>query len=341
MSLKSSNPLKREYILHLLLWGSVLLFPYIKFMEREGGYPETFLHELNSILFIIIPSYAFYAWWLPLTPDKRWRSLILLILIFIGAVFLFEFTDSLFHSSNFQPFLWKQFFSDVVKNLAFITFFFALHIVKNSLLQKRQLDEISEGKKQAELLALKAQVTPHFLFNTLNGLYADALKHDEALADSILQLSTNTRYFLKEGQQDSVSIKEELDHIENYIQLQEKRLRIKVTVDFQKNIADSASQISPLLLIPIIENAFKYTSMLRGNGHVIHIDISEMDKELVLKCSNPFNQNAIIASDTEWTNSGIGLDNVKKRLSLLYPGRYSFEAHAEDDNFSVYLRISL
>lgn len=207
--------------------------------------------------------------------------------------------------------------------------------------QKRQLDQVSEEKKQAELLALKAQVTPHFLFNTLNGLYADALKHDDELTDSILQLSTNTRYFLKEGQQASVSIKEELDHIENYIQLQEKRLRNKVKVDFQKNISDVALHISPLLLIPIIENAFKYTSMLRGNGHSILIDVSERHKELVLNCTNPFNQNAISASDTEWENSGIGLSNVKKRLSLLYTDRYHFEANAEEDRFSVCLKIVL
>ncbi len=341
MALENSNPLKREYVIHILLWGSVLLYPYIKFMGREGGYSETFLHELNSVLFIIIPSYTLYYWWLPLKSENRKKSLIILILVFTASIFGFEFTDSLFHDYGFHPFRWKQLVSGVVKNIPFLTFFFALYIVKGLLKQKQALNQITTEKKQAELLALKAQVTPHFLFNTLNGLYADALKHDNALADSILQLSTNTRYFLKEGQQASVSIKEELNHIENYIQLQKKRLGNKVKVEFQKNLQDSSLQIAPLLLIPIIENAFKYASMLRGEEHSIDINVSERNEELILTCINPFNENTISTSDTEWTNSGIGLSNVKKRLSLQYPDSHHLEASAKENGFSVNLKIIL
>ncbi len=157
MLLKNSGPLKREYILHLILWGAVLVFPYIKFIEREGGYPETFLHELNSILFIIIPSYVFYLWWLPLSLYKRWKWLPLLILVFTGAILAYEFTDSLFHGDNFQPFSWRQFLSDVVKNSAFILFFHVLYLIKRSFAQKEALNQISEEKKKAELRVIEAQ----------------------------------------------------------------------------------------------------------------------------------------------------------------------------------------
>ncbi|MBO3697163.1 LytTR family DNA-binding domain-containing protein [Roseivirga sp. E12] len=157
MASKNSSPIKREYILHLVLWGGVLLFPYIKFIEREGGYPETFLHELNSILFIVIPSYAFYFWWLPLIPEKRWRWLPSLIIIFVGSILGYEFTDSLFHGGNFQPFSWKQFLSDVVKNSAFILFFLALYLIKRSLNQKHQLDLISNEQVQAEQTIFEAK----------------------------------------------------------------------------------------------------------------------------------------------------------------------------------------
>lgn len=341
MPLKNSNSFKREYIIHILLWGSVLSYPYIKFMEREGGYSETFLHELNSILFIIIPSYTLYYWWLPLKPENRKKYIVILILVFVASIFGFEVTDSLFHDYGFHPFRWKQLLSSVVKNIPFLTFFFALYSVKGLLKQKQVLNQVTAEKKQAELLALKAQVTPHFLFNTLNGLYADALKHDDQLADSILQLSTNTRYFLKEGQQAFVSIKDELDHIENYIQLQKKRLSSKINVDFQRNINGLELQVPPLLLIPFIENAFKYTSMLRGDRHEISITISEQNKELFLKCINPFNENAISTSDAEWTNSGIGLSNVKRRLSLLYAERHELEIYSNKGSFIVNLKIIL
>ncbi len=157
MPQKISNLIKQEYILHILLWGLVLLFPYIKFIERDGGYSETFLHELNSILFIIIPSYVFYLWWLPLSLYKRWKWLPLLILVFTGAILTYEFTDSLFHGDNFQPFSWRQFLSDVVKNSAFILFFLVLYLIKRSFAQKEALNQISEEKKKAELRVIEAQ----------------------------------------------------------------------------------------------------------------------------------------------------------------------------------------
>lgn len=172
MLLKNSGPLKREYILHLILWGAVLVFPYIKFIERADGYPETFLHELNSILFIVIPSYAFYFWWLPLAPRKRWKWFPILILVFIGAILAYEFTDSLFHGDDFQPFSWRQFLSDVVKNSAFILFFLVLYLIKASLKHKDALDRISEEKKQAEQLALDVQATTP-VHEELHYIYAD------------------------------------------------------------------------------------------------------------------------------------------------------------------------
>lgn len=172
MPLKDLNPLKREYILHTLLWGSVLLFPYIKFLESEGGYSETFLHELNSILFIIIPSYVFYLWWLPLAPHKRWKRLPLLIVIFIGAILAYEFTDSLFHGDGFQAFSWKSFLSDVVKNSAFILFFLVLYLIKASLKQKDALDRISQEKKQAEQAALENRAN-NSVAEELHYIYAD------------------------------------------------------------------------------------------------------------------------------------------------------------------------
>lgn len=203
MSLKDLNLLKREYILHTLLWGSVLLYPYIKFLERDGGYSETFLHELNSILFIIVPSYVFYLWWLPFAPHKRWKRLPLFIVSFIGSILVYEFTDSLFHGEGLQAFSWKSFVSDVVKNSAFILFFLVLYLIKASLKQKDTLDRISKEKKRAEQAALEVQAN-NSVAEELHYIYADKTTYKVKSSEILfikaevdyVKIVTNDREFL-------------------------------------------------------------------------------------------------------------------------------------------------
>ena len=172
MILKNRGPIKYEYILHLLLWGGVLLFPHIKFIERDGGYPETFGHDLNSILFIIIPSYVFYFWWLPLTSPQRWKWLPILVLSFVGAIFVHEFTDSLFHDNSFQPFSWKSFLSDMVKTSAFFLVFLALYFIKHAVKQKDELAKVTKDKNQAELRVFEAQAATQAA-DEVHYIYAD------------------------------------------------------------------------------------------------------------------------------------------------------------------------
>ncbi len=189
---KGASPLKREYILHVLLWGAVLLFPYIKFIEREGGYPETLMHELNSILFIIIPSYAFYAWWLPLAPHKRLKWLPILIITFVGTILTYEYTDSLFHGSSFQPFSWAAFLSDVIKNSAFILFFLVLYLVKGILMQKQELKRISDEKKQVEKEMFKVQEKKP-ITDRVHLIYADKTTY-KVKSSEILYLKAEIDY---------------------------------------------------------------------------------------------------------------------------------------------------
>lgn len=332
---------KWEPWLHVLLWLLVLLFPYIKYFEKEGGYPESFLHEVNTTLFIMIPCYATYFWWLRLSAGKRKSTLLLLLLIFIGSAILYEFTDSMFHDESFKPFMWKQLFSSLVKYAAFAMVFVAFYQLKKTVLQQQKIQQIHNEKRQAELKAIKAQITPHFLFNTLNGIYVDALKVDEPLAKTILMLSDNTRYFLKEGQEIKVPIAKEIQHINNYLALQKHRLVDKIEVQVVDEIKKREQPIAPLLLIPLVENAIKYTSMLRGNGHVITIEMKENNDYFIFKCNNPRNDSIENTLDNNWKNSGIGLENVKKRLTLLYPEKHELTITEKPNNFKVHLTIKL
>ena len=326
---------KWEPYIHIILWTTVLLFPYIKFLEREGGYPHSLAHEINAMIFIMIPCYNIYYWILRL--QNVFFKIVLAFSICLTSAFAFDYTDSFFHDEHFQPFTWKQLFSSTIKYAAFSLFFVVLFYVKALFREQERLNMVSQKKQEAEQDSLKAQVTPHFLFNTLNVLYRDALLIDKNLAASIMTLANNTRYFLKEGQQSSVTLAQEIMHIEDYIHLQKHRLKNKVRVSFQKNVTNDQNQIVPLLLIPFVENAFKHSANIRGQNIPITINILEKNGTLEFKCSNPYQK---MNGKGIKSGLGIGIANIRSRLALCYPKRHVLKIiYAKD--YSVHLKIIL
>lgn len=264
MILKQTGPFKREYAVHILLWGAVLLFPYIKFIEREGGYPESFIHELNSILFIIIPSYAFYFWWLPLEAHKRLQWIPLFLIIFAGSILTYEYTDSLIHNSSFQLFSWNQFLSDVTKNGAFILFFLALYLIKSSYKQKEELSHISEEKRKAEQLARQVQ-TNHSITDEEHLIYADKTTY-KVKSSEILFLKAEVDYVKVVTHNREILVldslrrwKEELDN-QGFIQSHRSYLvRLNAIISISKDkveLKDHTLPIGPSYKLALA-NAFK------------------------------------------------------------------------------------
>jgi LytS/YehU family sensor histidine kinase len=195
--------------------------------------------------------------------------------------------------------------------------------------------ELENQRLSAELSFLKSQVNPHFLFNTLNNIYALSVNNDPVAAESILKLSQLLRYLLQEAQNETVSINKEIEHLRQYIDLQKLRLTKKVTVNFEMAFDSSGLSIAPLLLLPFVENAFKY-------GVSAH-DASKIDIKLSFKSSvfefivnNTLNSGASV--DIEST--GIGVENVRKRLELSYPGNFELNIKSNTVSHSVYLKIT-
>ncbi len=329
--------LRIEPWIHIFLWVIVLFYPYLKYSEREGGYMMSFTHELNSLVFKMTISYFLFFWFFPKRNKRKFLPLALLALV-INTV-LYEFADRYFHSGD--PHFWMHFFSNALTYLSFGVVFFALYSIKNIYRQQVQVEALSQGKVQAEINALKAQINPHFLFNTLNTIYANALKKDDKTPELILKLSNGFRYLFHEGQQEYVSLDQELQHMAEYIELQQERLSDKVNVSYSATIDDSALQIAPLLLIPFVENAFKYTSILKGQKHPISITVVNEGNDFFFTCSNPFSLKAKPAIDASWSESGIGITNVKKRLQLLYPEKHDLRIVEQDYIFRINLSISL
>ncbi|MEZ0610974.1 sensor histidine kinase [Fibrella sp. WM1] len=197
--------------------------------------------------------------------------------------------------------------------------------------------ETERERIRTELLYLKAQINPHFLFNTLNSIYSLAIEQSPSTADAVVQLSSFLRYVITEGRQDRVALSHELAYIGHYIALQRLRMVDTVQVSYKAPTAVNGYQIAPLLLISFIENAFKYGVSPQEPSRIdIRIEVVT-GGQLHLKVSN---QKVRVADPTA-VGSGIGLSNTKARLQLLYPGRHELVIRDEPDTFAVELDISL
>ncbi|WP_281227306.1 sensor histidine kinase [Flavobacterium aquiphilum] len=191
---------------------------------------------------------------------------------------------------------------------------------------KTRLQKVEEDKMKSELSFLKAQINPHFLFNTLNSIYSLAIKKDDKTADAVVQLSELMRYIITDANDDLIALEKEINYINNYVLLQKTRLGNTVTVNYSVDGSPIGKAITPLILISFIENAFKHGVNPNENSEIcIRIDIVE--DYLTLFVSN--NKVQSIKSD-----NGIGLQNTIERLALLYPNNHVLSI---DDNQKMYL----
>ncbi len=195
----------------------------------------------------------------------------------------------------------------------------------------------SEKEKMLfELAYLKQQINPHFLFNSLNSIYALANRQSPKTTELILDLADLLRYMLYDSNKDSIGINKEIEYLKNFIELEKLRITDKTEIKLNFSIDENRYMIEPMLLFPIVENALKYGAN-NYNESFIHISIKQQDKFLLFNCKNRIvNKNHKNRED-----SGIGLANVKRRLNLLYPGNYTLKVKEHDDIFNVELHLNL
>ncbi|MCE7991947.1 MAG: histidine kinase [Roseivirga sp.] len=204
---------------------------------------------------------------------------------------------------------------------------------RNKAAKEREA-RLEKEKVVAELQFLKNQTNPHFLFNTLNNLYALARKQSEKTPQAILQLSKFMRFVLYDTNQPTISLQEEIQMIENYISLERLRFGERIKVNFEAAQGLTAYQISPLILLPLVENAFKHgASEMEENGF-INIRLAIENGSLHFSVENSFNPVSTEA------NGGIGLSNLKRQLDLQYPG-HELSSSSKDDVYSAVLNLNL
>jgi two-component system, LytTR family, sensor kinase len=196
--------------------------------------------------------------------------------------------------------------------------------------QQVQMEKMRNDKLDTELKFLKAQYHPHFLFNALNTIYFQMDEDVHAAKKSIEKFSDLLRYQLYDQQQ-TVPIAQEMDHLQNFIALQKVRSPEKLQLHLHISPGLNGQQVYPLLFLPLVENAFKYTD---GNFISIHAEGNEKEISFEVK-------NSIPAANMPAKPGGIGLQNLQRRLALLYPGRHTLETGKNDDTFMASLKLTL
>jgi LytS/YehU family sensor histidine kinase len=204
--------------------------------------------------------------------------------------------------------------------------------------EKDQKKELEKKNLQSELGLLRSQINPHFLFNTLNNIDALIRKDPERASEILIKLSVQMRYMLYDSNIDKISLVSELEFIKDYMILQRLRIKNDHAVLLRVTGNPEGISISPMLFISFIENAFKHCTNKEQDG-AIQINISvEEGKRLCFRATNIFDPENIVNKDA---TGGIGLDLVKRRLDLIYAGKYALDTQQENNLYSVNLTINL
>ena len=294
-----------------------------------------------GVLAKLIYTFILWRWVLP-SFKKRKPLYVFLSIASLFAIFLiieivlswqfrvFTVSHMVNHSS---PAIWLTLVIYLLITLITITIYFTRESFRN----ERQKRELMESQLSTELKYLKTQVNPHFLFNTLNNLFSIAQKNkDEETANGISKLAGLMRYMLYDSTVTNVPLEKEIKNITDYIALAKLRYsRGEVIVNISEKGELSRALIAPMILLPFIENAFKHGVDIEKTT-IISIIIEAAVNKIIFQCTNPVTEPSSLAYKEY---SGIGLENVKRRLALLYPEKHKLAITNNDKNFTVYLEL--
>ena len=340
-----NHPILR-IIQHLAFW--VLSFFVFLYLFKTGAKPEK-IDYVYTILFQLTLLPAVYINIELLLPTLGNRKRILFYLLsLITIIILFAWINYNFFD-NWSAKVFPDYFFISYFTFREIVLFFIVYIIITMLLKlskswflvswlQKELLEKEKQKTVVELKALKAQINPHFFFNTLNSIYSMALDKDDRLPGTVLQLSDLMRYFLYVSRDNFILLEKDLTVVKEYIALQ--KLRSNPQLDIETKISGEISdqQIAPLLLITFLENAFKHGAKGSTENTFIKLDIKVEKNKLNFTLEN---NKGIIDKVNTGDHNGLGLENVKRQLELLYPGKHLLNIKDEQDRFVVALQLSL
>lgn len=331
--------------IHTLVWLLLLVIPYVTTDQVFNSLDATSDLKYLSLCLIlsavlIVTFYFNYFFLIPkfLLTQKYWFYFSFLLLTIVIVLVLYGI---IFFISDFSPEILAKKNPIAEKIIPVIVinaiFLWLLAIASTILLAAYdRLKQTEEEKLSAQIASLKSQINPHFLFNTLNNIYATAIDTAPKAADMIDKLSEMMRYTMKDTQQNLVLLEDEVNYINNFIELQKLRLDRSVKLEYYSLEDAKTFQIAPMLLIPFIENAFKYGVNSEQKSHIrIELEMNKTQFQLSV-VNNKVNIQQEISEST-----GLGIENTKHRLNLIYPSKHLLVINDSQKEFSVSLNIDL
>lgn len=325
-----------------LLFWVIVFFLYIllkEYPQRMTGITLICIISQET-LELAIPCYTQNLLVLPFLKRRKW-----LIGIIIYAVQLVLLIELLPYFLNSVGLLFANLFhiTDVVTNWQDQHFAFTMvAFTVMASLARVGVDRLIRDKEQREneLRHLKAQLNPHFLFNTLNNLYGLSVAESKKLPDLMLKLSDLLRYSLYDTAQQYVALQKEIDYLTNYVELERIRLSNNSNIELIVDGDTTEQYVAPLLMIVFIENAFKHFSAPKGQVAFVHVRLSVKGNELHLNVKNSIDPGFVPVPSTK-RKGGLGLENARQRLNLIYPGQYRLKINKNTDTFETDLIVEL
>lgn len=321
------NTLKKhssQILVHILFWilfVMVSLFVFSPYYWRENPF-------LQYISILVVIVYVNNLVLLPYFVKKKmyaWYVFVIALISFLATqLYCYEFAQcGCSIMKCLSDYLWQT--------LVPLIFFSFVWVLYRFIDKQEEVEQIKKEHLEMELKFLKSQINPHVLFNNLNTIYAYALEKPNETPELILRLSDNLKHVLYESNAKKIPLHKEIQFIDNYMTFQELRTEGVNTIVYTKSIENENNQIAPLLLITIIENAFKHSSL---NSEIV-VSIVEKNGVLECVCENDFTE-----KDQDLAEFKIGLQNLEKRLELLYKDHFEFTI-TQNSKYKVYLKLDL
>lgn len=326
--------------LHILFW-IIILYSIVNSTGSDYFLSFSFVTESINLLFYVFVVYFNIYYLFPKYLKKKSLKVYIPVLI-LSVLLLTPIKGAILYIINYNdPFIKEDIISKL--HYTFLTTFFiagtstVFKILSEWVKYQREKKKLEKEKLHSELKFLRSQINPHFLFNTLNNVYSLALVKSDKTPEVILKLSEILRYMLYECNVPKVLLSKEINYIENYLALERLRQKDDVKIDFMIEGEVNDQVISPLLFTPFLENAFKHgiNRVIENASVDIILKVNKNKISFLVENTKP----EFTTQDFEKKQGGIGLSNVKKRLKLLYPNKYSLDI--ENTKFSYKIDMNL
>jgi two-component system, LytTR family, sensor histidine kinase AlgZ len=336
----------RMLLMHLSFWCVYLSFFFYQISSWQKGpeidWDRVFIVVANQLVFVLIISYLNYFFLLPRFLKRRNAWIYFFEFVIPFAIIMF----ARIHAERFlidgytgeKGYLYNPRFivQVVMTNFFIVVFVSLLKFVMEWLKLEARKKEVENEKLTAELNFLKAQINPHFLFNTLNNLYYLAYTKSENTTEVIAKLSQMMRYMIYDSNHPKVLLTKEIEYIESYISLERLRLNNQIPIEFTVDGNIGTVLITPFILITFLENAFKHGVTSNNPNAWVKISLHIKGNECLYTVSN---SKIASAQADNGGKSGIGLQNVHRRLALSYADQYELNVDDQPDTYTVQLKL--